>query len=157
MLVKGATDAIHWGSDSLFWITQAATFLRNIDSTFNRLHAFTITIDIIKVLDNIKIQWTHQPKTNVSIFHGINWKLDRTQHKMVDICLHPPLTLATAFWFENIIWISGLRHHHVMDMVFPYHYCQGDSCKYNSWVFSVGKICAQIRKINPLWPKCNQF
>ena len=56
-------------------------------------------------------------------------------------------------WFENIICISGLRHHHAKTVAILSNYCQDNSCKKPT----LCKNCAITRKINRPRPKSYQF
>ena len=46
----------------------------------------------------------------------------------------PHSTLIFHFWFANIVWISGLRHH-AMIMAIPSIHCQDNSSKHTIWLF----------------------
>ena len=82
------------------------------------------------------------------------------QIETLEVYLCFPWHWLSPFLFENIIWITGLRHHHAIIMVILSHHPQDNICNTTSvslCSFHDIKIASEIRKINRLWPKSNQF
>ena len=59
-------------------------------------------------------------------------------------------------FFKEIIWISGLRHHHAITVAMPSDLCQGNSCKHNICLISISQIVSKLGKIYKPWPKSQQ-